>query len=261
MIEEYVSDPEYRTCYEKLYGLRLRIARDLPLEPNTHVLDLATGSGYFAIEAAKLDGTLRITGIDISQSDIRNARKNTKRQGLNDRVEILDMDATQMRFRPEQFDMAVNFTGLEDIHMTRGRAGVRQTFLEVNRVLKPRSFFWFVVMPPEEMETQAQRIEVDLFSYICGATWLAAREYEEMLREANFRLIEKRSYCTGKKLTSEQAKAEIGFACKTDPEIYGISTPPFEEIWAKFGQDIEKHGMGYYGKVILFIAQKVGKLH
>jgi ubiquinone/menaquinone biosynthesis C-methylase UbiE len=260
VIEEYISNLEFQTYFEKLNGLRLRIARDLSLKPDMRILDLATGSGFFAIEVAKLDRTLRITGIDISQSDIRNARKNIKRQGLNDRVEILDMDATKMRFHPEEFDMAINFTGLEDIHMTRGRAGVEKTFLEVNRVLKPKSFFCFVAMPPEEMETEAQKIEVALFSYICDATWLAAEEYEEILQRANFRLIRKRSYYTGKKLTPEQAKAEIRFACKTDPKIYGISTPPFEEIWAKFGRDIEKNGLGYYSKVLLFIAQKVGKV-
>jgi ubiquinone/menaquinone biosynthesis C-methylase UbiE len=260
MIEEYISSSEFQTCYEKLYGLRLRIARDLPLRPKTHILDLATGSGFFAIEVAKLDRTLHITGIDISPSDIRDARKNIKGQGLNERVEILDMDATEMKFHPEQFDMAINFTGLEDIHMTRGRTGVQKTFVEVSRVLKPESFFCFVVMSPEEMDTQAQKIEVALFSYVCDATWLPAREYEKMLQQANFRLIRKRSYYTGKKLTPEQTKVEIEFTCKTDPEIYGISTPPFEEIWAKFGPDIEKHGMGYYGKVILFIAQKAGEL-
>ena len=261
MIEEYISNPEFQTCYGKLFGLRLRIARDLPLKPNMRILDLATGSGFFAMEVAGLDTSLEITGIDISASDIRNAKKNIKRRGLDDRVKILDMDATQMSYDPEQFDMAVNFTGLEDIHMTRGRAGVQKTFLEVNKVLKPQSFFCFVVMPPEEMETEAQKIEVALFSYMCDATWLAAEEYEEMLQQANFQPIRRRSYYTGKKLTPEQARAEIRFACKTDPKIYGISTPPFEEIWARFGRRIEKHGMGYYSKVSLFIARKAGRLH
>lgn len=260
MIEEYISNPEFQTYFERLDGLRLRIARALPLKPDMRILDLATGSGFFAIEVAKLDRTLRITGIDISQSDMRNARKNIKKQCLDDRIEISEMDATKMRFHPEEFDMAINFTGLEDIHMTRGRAGVQKTFLEVNRVLKPKSFSCFVVMPPEEMETEAQKIEVPLFSYICDATWLAAKEYEEILREANLRLIRKRSYYTGKKLTPEQAKAEIRFTCKTDPKIYGIDTRSFQEVWAKFGQDIEKNGLGYYSKVILMIAQKVGRV-
>ena len=165
-----------------------------------------------------------------------------------------------MSFSKEEFDMAIDFTGLEDIHMTRGKAGVLQTFHQVSRVIKSKSFFCFVVMPPEEMETQTQKIEVALFSYICDATWLSAKEYESMLEEAGLRLIRKKQYYTGKKLTPEQAKAEIRFACKTDPKIYGIKTPPFEEVWSRFGHQIEKNGLGHYSKVVLMIAQKAGEV-
>lgn len=73
----------------------------------------------FAIEVARCDSSLKITGSDISQNAIRDARKNLKKQGLQDRIEILEMDAAKMSFHREEFDMASNFTGLEDIHMTR----------------------------------------------------------------------------------------------------------------------------------------------
>ena len=259
MMEQYITNPEFQTYYQKLSDLRPRIARDLPIRPGMRILDVATGEAFFAIEVAKCDHSLKITGFDIARTDIRNATKNLKREGLNDRVEILQMDATKMSFPPEKFDIAVNFTGLEDIHMTRGKAGVEQTFQEVSRVLKPDSFFCFVVMPPEEMETEAQRIEVALFSYICNATWLSSQEYERMLKKAGFMLVRKEKYYTGKKLTPEQAKAEIRFAVKNDPKIYGITTPSFEEVWAEFGQKIEKNGLGHYSKVVLMIALKMGK--
>jgi len=260
MVEQYITNQEYQTYYQKLSGLRLRIAKDLPIKPGMRLLDVATGSGFFAMVVARRNSTLKITGIDIAQSDIRNAKKNIKREGLTGRIEILQMDATKMSFAKEEFDMAVNFTGLEDIHMTRGKEGVLQTFHQVSRVIRPKSFFCFVVMPPEEMETQAQKIEVALFSYICDATWLSAKEYERCLSEAELRLIRKKRYYTSKKLTPEQAKAEIRFACKTDPKIYGIKTPSFEQVWSKFGQQIEKNGLGHYSKVVLMIAQKAGEV-
>lgn len=260
MNEQYISNPEYETYYQKLNELRSRVANDLPIRPRMRILDVATGSGFFAIEIARLDSSLKITGIDISQTDIRNARKNLKKEGFQNRVESLEMDATKMSFQRGEFNMAVNFTGLEDIHMTCGRIGIQRTFLETNRVLIPGSYFCFVVMPPEEMETEAQKIEVALFSYICDATWLSVEEYIEMLDVAKFALIKKRSYLTGKKLTSEQAKAEIRYACKNVPKIYGINTPPFEEIWAEFGHDIEKNGLGHYSKVVLMIAQKTSEI-
>jgi ubiquinone/menaquinone biosynthesis C-methylase UbiE len=231
------------------------------MSPNgMHILDVATGSGFFAIDVAKFNSSLEIIGIDISQRDIRNAKKNIKRQGLQDRVEVLQMDATQMSFDRGEFDMAINFMGLEDIHMTRGKARVRQMFLEVNKVLKPSGYFCFVVMPPEEMETEAQKIGVALFSYICDATWLSAKEYEKMLESAKFKLTRKRSYYTGKKLSQVQAKAEIRFACKNVPKIYGINTPPFEVVWRRFGREIEENGLGCYSKVVPMTAQKVAEV-
>jgi len=38
---------------------------------------------------------------------------------------------------------------------------------------------------------------------------------------------------------------------------FAILTPFFEGVWAKFGQDIEKNGLGHYSKVKLMITQKV----
>lgn len=224
------------------------------------ILDVATGEGFFAIEVAKSYGNLKVTGVDISRSSIRNGKKNVKREGLEGRVEMVELDATRMNFKREEFDMVINFTGLEDIHMTSGRLGVQRTFFGVNRVLKPGSYFCLVVMPPEEMETEAQQTEVALFSYICDATWLSAREYKEMLEKAKFRSVRMRSYYTGKKLTPEQAKAEIRFACKNVPKIYAIKTPSFEEIWGRFGDDIEQYGLGHYSKVVSVVAKKIGEV-
>ncbi len=256
MIEEYITNSEFETYYPKLSGLRPRIAKDLPIKPGVNILDVATGEAYFAMEIARLNSSLKVTGIEITQTGIRDSKKNIKREGLIDRVKVVEMDATRMSFDGEEFDMAVNFTGLEDIHMTRGKAGVEKTFHEVARVLKPDSYFCIVVMPPEEMETEAQKIEVALFSYICNATWLSISEYEGMLDKAGFIPVKRKTYYTGKKLTPEQAQAEIRFAIKYDPKIYGITTPSFEEVWAQFGQRIEKNGLGHYSKVVLIVARK-----
>jgi ubiquinone/menaquinone biosynthesis C-methylase UbiE len=257
MFEQYISAKEYPTYFSKLNGLRSGIASDLPTKLDMCILDLATGYGYFAIELAKRDHSLKIVGIDISQNDVLNARKNVEQLNLAERIEIIKMDATNMNFPNGHFDRVVNFLGLEDIYMTKGKSGVQKTFLEVNKVLKSNGYFCFVVMPPEEMETEAQKIEVALFSYICDATWLSAKEYEDMLEEAEFKLVRKRSYCTGKKLSPEQAKAEIRFACENVPKIYGINTPSFEEVWGEFGRDIEKSGLGHYSKVISMTAKKI----
>jgi len=257
MIEEYMTNLEYKTHFEKLRGLRSRIAEDLPFKAGIHVLDVATGGGYFAIDVARLDRSLKITGIDTSQEAILDAIKNVKKQGFQDRIKVVEMDAAKLCFQSEEFDMAINFTGLDEIYLTRGSEGVQKTFLEVNRVLKPRTYFCFVVMPPEEMETEAQKLEVSVVDYICGAKYLSSKEYEAVIKKAKFKLIRKRSYHAGMKFTPQQAKGEIRYIIKNVPRMYGVKTPSFEETWTKFGRRIKKNGLGCYSKVVLMIAQKV----
>jgi len=261
MIERYMSNSEYETHFGKLFGLRSRIARELPIKPHMRILDVATGEGFFAIEVVRLYGDVKITGIDISQSIVRDARRNIRKQNLQGLIEIVEMDAANMRFPKGEFDIAIDFTGLEDIRMTKAYSGVHRTFFEVNRVLKPNGYFCFAEMLPDEMETEAQKIEVALFSYICSATRLSSNEYKTLLEEAKFKLIRKRSYYTGVKFTPQQAKNEIRYVIMRVPKIYGIKTPTFEEVWTRFGQDIEKNGLGCYSKVVLMVARKVEEVN
>ena len=257
MKEEYFSDEEFDNFFSKFENLRFKTLKDLPIKKNLNILDLATGYGYYAIEIAKFESEIRITGIDISKSDVLKAKKNVENHNLSDRIEILKMDASEMKFPDEHFDMVCNFLGLEDIHMTRGRDGVEKTFSEVNRVLRQDGFFCFVAMPPDLMETRAQITEVALFSYICDATWLEAAEYEKILEKTGFKLMRIKNYCTHKKLTPKQAKEEIKFACENVPKIYGVKTQTCKRVWEKFGRDIENHGLGHYSKVISFTSKKL----
>lgn len=259
MNEEYLAEGEYPSFFEKLGGVRRQIAERLPLQPGMCLLDLATGYGHLAMEVANYTSGVRIVGIDVSAYDAHRTRDNALKRGLSKRIKTAQMDATRMGFRNSIFDLVVNFLGLEDIHMTRRRAGVAQTFMEVGRVLKPEGEFWFVAMPPEEMESRAQRLETQVFAYTCGATWLNAQAYEKMLSDAGFTLVGKEPYYTRRKLPPPQAREYIQFACQSVPKIYGVTTRPFEEVWKKFGRDIEKEGLGYYSKVVLFRTYSGGK--
>jgi ubiquinone/menaquinone biosynthesis C-methylase UbiE len=257
--EEYVSDDEYPTYFSKLEGLRARIAAALPVKPGMRILDLAAGYGYFAVEVAKREKAVKVVGIDVSQRDVDAFRRNVERLGLGGRLEAVEMDATQMAFPDASFDMAVNFLGLEDIHMTRGKDGVHKAFAETARVLKAGGYFCFAATPPEESETRAQELEAATFSYLCDCTWLAAREYENILANEGFELLKKERYHTGKKLTAAQAAEEVRFACDNVPRIYGVRAASFDDVWSKFGTRIEKHGLGHYSKVALFVARKVAR--
>jgi len=252
--ELFVTDSEYPTYFATLNGLRGMVVDDLlPLvgsEPS--VLDVPTGYGFFAVELARRLEAARVVGVDISADDVASALENVRRAGLGERVKVMQMDACDLAFPPATFEAATSFLGLEDIHMTRGREGVRRSFSEIARVLRPGGIWCFAAMPPEEMETPSQRLEVAVFSELCGSTWLSAAEYEAMWTEAAFDLVARHSYRTWKKLNPEQAREEIEFACQNVPAIYGVPVPPAEEVLARYGADIEKHGMGHYSKVVCF---------
>ncbi len=256
MNESFIADTEYPEYYANLNGLRKEIARLIPLPFEGRILDVPTGSAYFAIAISLCENSANITGIDIAFSDVVRARKEILRHTLTDRIEIMRMDATDMGFRAGSFDVVTNFMGLEDIHMTRGRAGIQSFFSEVARVLKTGGNFCFTVMAPEEMETEAQMLETKVFDYACGAKWLSLNDYEQLLKGTGLRLLEKRALYTGKKLTPEQARQEIKYACTNVPKVYGVTTRTFDDVWSKFGLSIESHGLGHYSKTIYLKAIK-----
>jgi len=173
-------------------------------------------------------------------------------EGLTGRVEFAEMDAAAMSFGDATFDLAASFLGFEDIHMTRGRPGVERGVREIARVLRPGGVWCFAAMPPEEMETPAQQVEVELFSDLCGATWLTCAEYEVIWQRAGFSLVARLAYRTGRKLTASQAREEIEFACDNVPRLYGLPVRPFQDIWEQYGALIERHGLGHYSKIVCF---------
>jgi len=257
--EKPVTPEEYPNYFAELGGIRARIAADLPLRAGMSILDLACGYGYFTIEVARRVPGSTVRAIDIHAGDIARARENAARSGLGDRIDATVMDATDMSFPDGEFDMVVNFAGLEDIHMTRGRSGVERAFHEVGRVLKHGNLFCFAAMPPETMETEAQKLEVAVYSYACHATWLSAAEYRQMLAEAGLELVGYSSYYTRRKLAADQAQQEIRFACECVPGLYGLKARSFDDVWRQFGPAIEQHGLGQFSKMIVFTARTPGE--
>ena len=65
------------------------------------VLEIAPGPGYFCIELAKL-GNYQISGLDISKSFVRIARKNAAEAGL--KIDFREGNAAAMPFANDTFD-------------------------------------------------------------------------------------------------------------------------------------------------------------
>jgi demethylmenaquinone methyltransferase/2-methoxy-6-polyprenyl-1,4-benzoquinol methylase len=115
-------------------GWRKKAISLLKENPPAHLLDIATGTGDFAIAALKIHPG-KITGIDISNGMLESGRKKIQEMHYTDKIELLYGDAENISFPDNTFDAAIVAFGVrnfEDLDM-----GLKQ----IARVLKPGSKF------------------------------------------------------------------------------------------------------------------------
>ncbi len=103
-----------------------------PARPGETVLDVATGPGTVARQAAMLVGpTGRVVGVDVSAAMLAVARSWPAEQGAAP-IEYIESSATSMPVESEAFDAAYCQQGLQ--HIT----DPMQALAEIFRALKPR---------------------------------------------------------------------------------------------------------------------------
>lgn len=100
-----------------------------PLQPK-QMLDVATGTGDFAIEALKLN-PVKITGIDISAGMLEMGQKKIVSRGLSDKIELLLGDSENLPFADHFFDAVTVAFGVRNFE------NLEKGLKEINRVLKP----------------------------------------------------------------------------------------------------------------------------
>lgn len=94
------------------------------------ILDVATGTGDFALEACTLSPD-RIVGIDISGEMLNIARKKIKDKSLESLIEVLQADSEALPFDDASFDAITAGFGIRNFaHLEAGLG-------EMYRVLKP----------------------------------------------------------------------------------------------------------------------------
>jgi len=109
---------------------RKKAVRMLKAYGPSRILDVATGTGDFAIEAAKI-GPSEIIGFDLSEQMIRVGEEKIKRLHLDHLIRFQKGDSENMLFPAESFDAITVAFGVRNFeHLEKGLE-------EFHRVLKP----------------------------------------------------------------------------------------------------------------------------
>ena len=108
-------------------GGQIRIP--IAIGTKSQILDVATGTGDFAIDALKLNPE-KITGIDISEDMLAFGRKKIERKNLSGTIELLKADAEDLPFPDNHFDAATVGFGVRNFE------NLEKGLSEISRTLK-----------------------------------------------------------------------------------------------------------------------------
>lgn len=97
------------------------------------ILDVATGTGDFALEAMKILKPNKIIGVDISKGMLEVGIEKLKKKHLTDKISLQLGDSENLSFEDNYFDAAIVAYGVRNFeHLDKGLS-------EMARVLKPGS--------------------------------------------------------------------------------------------------------------------------
>lgn len=95
-----------------------------------YILDIATGTGDFAIEALRVKPK-KIIGVDISEGMLEVGRRKMLRKNLSHLIELKIGDSENLEFESDQFDAVIAAFGV------RNFGNLEKGLSEMHRVLKP----------------------------------------------------------------------------------------------------------------------------
>ena len=111
-------------------GWRKKAIRQLaPFKPQT-LLDIATGTGDFAILAAEMLHPQKLVGADISEGMMEIGRKKVRKKGLQDIISFDKEDCLHLSYQDETFDAVTAAFGI------RNFADLDSGLREMQRVLR-----------------------------------------------------------------------------------------------------------------------------
>ena len=111
---------------------RNRAIRELGKYKPKTIIDVACGTGDFAIAALKLDPE-KIIGVDIAQEMLEKGNEKLKKRHLENKIELIMGDSEQLQFGDASFDACTVAFGVRNFE------NLGKGLSEIRRVLKPGS--------------------------------------------------------------------------------------------------------------------------
>ncbi|MBS1759200.1 MAG: bifunctional demethylmenaquinone methyltransferase/2-methoxy-6-polyprenyl-1,4-benzoquinol methylase UbiE [Bacteroidetes bacterium] len=112
-------------------GWRKKAIKIIKKDKPEYILDVATGTADMAIMACKILNPKKITGIDISAGMLEIGLKKIEKEGLTNKINLLQGDSTAIKFDDNSFDAIMVAFGVRNFE------NLEKGLSEMLRVLKP----------------------------------------------------------------------------------------------------------------------------
>lgn len=133
--------------------------KELRKYPHKHILDMATGTGDFAILAQKILQPEKITAVDISEGMMNVGKEKVKAKGLQDIITFEVQDCADLSFADNSFDATIIAFGVRNFE------DIDKSFQEIRRVLKPDGVFLFIELTTPQ-ETPMKQLYATYTKYV-----------------------------------------------------------------------------------------------
>ncbi|WP_425640427.1 class I SAM-dependent methyltransferase [Acetilactobacillus jinshanensis] len=122
------------------------IIRHLDLRTASKILDVGTGKDFFLTHVTKAAGPVAfVTGIESkNQYVINKARKNAKKEHVNNRINVIHGDVRHLPFPNDSFNLITAMDTKDSFMDDRDTEDVHQIYHEIIRVLKQYGSFVLV---------------------------------------------------------------------------------------------------------------------
>lgn len=199
--------PTYDVLNHRLSGdidkrwRRKAIAQLAPFRPQK-MLDIATGTGDFALLAARMLQPQQLIGADISEGMMAVGRQKVQRQGLEKIISFRREDCMQLSFADESFDAVTaafgirNFkdldTCLRELHRVL-RPGGHLSIVELSAPVRPPMSWFFKIYSHTLLPLYARIVSKDKSAYRYLISSIEAfpqgEEMTQILRKAGFEQV------------------------------------------------------------------------